>query len=362
MPEAPQPVSGYRQTRRASNASRTQKRAERKHRAATAAVRGWRGFKNALLVIVQGLALIGMTVIVLLLIANGVNTFARWNARRLAQNASSHAGKAQRARENVLVIGVEGDTVVGYLAMRIDTKGEQIFGIAIPDGAFMDIPGRGFDRAGEAYTAGADIALATVSNYFTVPFNSYVVVPSGVYGSAVRAQSVSGIVAAVTDSNLSAAELEALGREIGGVEQKNVALVPMPVKPIKLGEQTYYEPQRAEIADLLKQWWGVDASQGERTTRVIVYNGAGVPGVAGKAAQELIRAGFRVVDTKNADRFAYKTTEIVVKRGDVAQGEAVKKALGVGNVKVDLTNADVTDVVVIIGKDYRATEARKETP
>jgi hypothetical protein len=133
----------------------------------------------------------------------------------------------------------------------------------------------------------------------------------------------------------------------------------MPVKPIKLGDQTYFEPQRAEIADLLSLWWGIDASQGEQVTRVIVYNGAGVPGIAGQAAQQLIRSGLRVIDTKNADNFAYTTTRIVVKRGDASRGEEVRRSLGVGEVVVETTTADVTDVVVIIGKDYRPPAARK---
>jgi len=88
-------------------------------------------------------------------------------------------------------------------------------------------------------------------------------------------------------------------------------------------------------------------------TRVIIYNGAGKPGIAGDAAQELIRAGFRVVDTKNADRFNYKTTIAVVQRGPVEKGEQVVETLRTGVVKQKRTDEDVSDIVVIIGKDYK---------
>jgi len=237
--------------------------------------------------------------------------------------------------------------------MRVDSKGKQVYGIAIPDGAFIDVPGQGFERVGEAYEAGADVALSAVSNYLTVPFTTYVVVPKATYSAALQNMSVTGIVPAATKSNLNAAGLKELGAALSRVGRENVALVPMPVKPIKLGDQTYYEPQRKEIADLLRQWWGVDASKEVSAVRVIVYNGVGKPGAAGEAAQQLIRAGFRVVDTKNADNFGYDKTKVIVRRGNVAQGESVKQALGVGEVVSEPSTADVTDVIVIVGKDFQ---------
>lgn len=353
LPEAPTTPRGYRQTRRGSSALKSSRRAQKKHEIATSVARTGRSVRNALLVVVQGLALIGAVVLVLLLIANGVNTFTRWNTKRLAEKAASPEERDRRTKENVLFVGVDGDKAVGYLALRVDRETGQVFGIAMPDGAFVDIPGRGFERIGEAWEGGPDTALATVSNFFTVPFESYVSVPAQAYRDALTAQSVASLPDAATGSSLGTDGLAALKKDLSRIPQDNVAIVPMPVKPIKLGDQTYFEPQRAEIADLLKTWWGVDPEAGEEITRVIVYNGAGVPGIAGEAAQVLIRAGFRVIDTKNADNFGYRTTEIVVRRGDSVRGDGVRKALGVGSVVVETSTADVTDVIVIIGKDYK---------
>jgi hypothetical protein len=130
-------------------------------------------------------------------------------------------------------------------------------------------------------------------------------------------------------------------------------LVPLPVKPIDLGGQTFFEPQRDKIADLLLQWWDVRLGAEDTAVRVIIYNGAGTPGIAGVAAQQLIAAGMRVVDTKNADRFDYETTLVVVQDGNMAQGEQVKSALGLGEVVDKPSDQDVADVIVIIGKDYK---------
>jgi len=352
-PSAPESPQGYRQTRRGSKAAKSAKRAERHHKVFSALDRTGRGFRNVLYVVAYALGAVGLALLVLLLVATAVNTVVRWDARRDAQRATAAAQRDLHAREDVLIIATEEGRATGFLAMRVDSKGGQVFGIAIPDGAFIDVPGQGFERIGEAFKAGPDVALSAVSNYLTVPFRNYLIVPKTAYTDALRQMSVRGLVPAVQESNMSAAELEQLRAALARIDQKNVALVPMPVKPIKLGEETYFEPQRKEIADLLKSWWGVDASRELSAVRVIVYNGVGRPGAAGEAAQVLIRNGFKVVDTKNADRFDYKQTKIVVRKGDIAQGESIKQALGAGEVSLDPSSADVTDVIVIIGSDYR---------
>lgn len=292
--------------------------------------------------------------IVLLLIANAVNYVARWNAQRLADKASSPSGVAERAKENVLVIGADAQgKATGFLAMRVDRKGGQVFGVAIPDGAFIEVPGQGFERIGASYKVGPEVSMAAVANYLGVPLRNWMVVPAAAYKQALTEQSVAALPGSASESNLSVEERTELSAILADIDQENVALVPLPVKPIKLGDQTYFEPQRQEIADLLESWWGVKPGEAEKVTRVIVYNGAGSPGIAGQAAQQLIRAGYRVVDTKNADSFNYKETVVVVKRGTRDLGRKVADELGVGAVSVEPTDADVTDIIVIIGKDYK---------
>lgn len=351
-PPPPEKPRGYRATRRGSKALKQAKKAERQHVVATSVQKAGRGAKNVLLVTIQTFAALGFTVLVLLLLATLINMGVRWNAQRLSEKAGSVAEQERRARENFLVIGVEGDKAVGFLAMRIDREGKQVFGIAIPDGAFIDVPGQGFARIGEAYQAGPEAIASAVSNYLTVPFRSYIIVPANVYRDAMSRQVVQGVPESSQGTNLAEEDIGALAAELKEIPVKNVSLIPLPVKPIKLGDQTYFEPQRDQVADLLKTWWGVDPADGERVVRVVVYNGAGKPGIAGEAAQQLIRAGLRVVDTQNADSFDYATTKIVVRRGNAQVGENVRKVLGVGEVTVDESNQDVTDVIVIVGGDY----------
>ncbi len=60
-----------------------------------------------------------------------------------------------------------------------------------------------------------------------------------------------------------------------------------------------------------------------------------------------------MVDTKNADKFGYEQTLIVVQKGPVAAGEKAAKVLGVGKVVNKPTDQSVTDMVIIVGKDYK---------
>jgi hypothetical protein len=86
--------------------------------------------------------------------------------------------------------------------------------------------------------------------------------------------------------------------------------------------------------------------------RVIVYNGVGTPGVAGAAARQLIRAGFRVVDSKNADNFEYKTTRILLYHGTQADADRVRDTLDAGEIAVESEAQNVADIIVVIGADF----------
>lgn len=225
----------------------------------------------------------------------------------------------------------------------------------------MEVPGQGFEQVGDSLAAGADVSLAAISNYLSVPFERYVVVDDAVYQNVVTNHSLRDVMASADPGNLGEDEQAEIAAFIDQVPGDRTAVVSLPVTPIDLGGETFYEPQKEEIADLLLQWWGVKVGADDSATRVIIYNGVGTPGIAGIAAQELITQGMHVVETRNADRFDYAKTLVVVQNGDVEQGELVRKALGVGDVVDQPSTQDVADVIVIIGADYTPPE-QESTP
>lgn len=303
---------------------------------------------------ITGLALgsVAAIVLVLAVLVVGINAGARWLAKREAQQAATPEARAEKARENLLIIGAS-DQSAEFLAVRLDETDGQILGIAIPSGAFMEVPGQGFERVGDSFAAGPGVSMAAVSNYLTVPFEHYIVVDVAVYQDALTNQSLRDIMGNVRETDLADDDRERIAEFINEVPGERTALVPLPVKPIDLGGQTFFEPQRDKIADLLLQWWDVKLGAEDTAVRVIIYNGSGTPGIAGVAAQQLIAAGMRVVDTKNADRFDYDSTLVVVQDGNTQQGDAVKAALGVGEVVDKPSDQNVADVIVIIGRDYK---------
>jgi hypothetical protein len=294
-------------------------------------------------------AIIAVLLVALYALVLGVNALARWNAVRLANAATAAAPTAN----NLLVIGVKDGVATGFTALKAERSDNRVLGIAIPEGAFVEVPGQGFERIGASYTSGPGVSLDTVSNYLGVSFVRYAVVDGDTYQALLAGQDVAGLLAKATATNLTSKERASLSSYFATVKKTDVWIAPLPVKPVAVGDQQYFEPERAQVADLLFKWWGVTVSAQKSTPRVIVYNGVGTPGLAGLAAQQLIRSGFSVVNSGNAQNFAYKTTQILLYHGTQADAEAVRNSLGVGQIVVQSAPQDLTDMIVIIGSDYR---------
>ncbi len=284
-------------------------------------------------------------------VAVGVNAAVRWNERRIAAGESARV-RALNAKENLLVIGVTSGRAVGFLALKAERSGKRVLGIAIPDGAYVEVPGQGFERIGTSFEAGPEVSKDAVSNYLGVPFERYVEVSGDVYQTLMKTQAVGKLLDKVVKSDLKPAETSELRGFLATVKTKDVWLVPLPVRQVAVGDQRFFEPQREQVADLLLSWWGVKADNAKQASRVIVFNGAGSPGIAGKAAQQLIRQGFRVVDSKNADNFDYKRTQILLYHGSKADAARIHDVLGVGDIREVDAPQGITDIIVVIGHDY----------
>jgi predicted HD superfamily hydrolase involved in NAD metabolism len=310
------------------------------HRFADAVGRGLRtALSVALIVVVLMGSLWGLAV--------GINVFARWNARRVAAAGT----RAAQTSQNLLVIGVRDGAAIGFAALKVERDTKRVLGIAIPEGAFVEVPGQGFERIGVSYNDGPAVSASAVSNYFGIQFERYVVVDGDTYQALLQDQDISSITGKIALTNLTSAERASLSGFLKATSAKDVWIVPLPVKAMTAGTERYFEPQRAEVADLLLQWWGVRADQQKTRPRVIVYNGVGTPGLASEAAQQLIRAGFQVVDSGNADHFGYTATAILVYHAPT-EAPAVRAALGVGAIRMQSAPQEIADMIVILGTDY----------
>ena len=87
---------------------------------------------------------------------------------------------------------------------------------------------------------------------------------------------------------------------------------------------------------------------------VEVLNASGKPGNARVGTRVLRRAGIDVVYFGNAPATLgiSDSTRIIVRRGSKDLGEAVRRALGVGRVEVQLDSTRLLDASVLLGADF----------
>ena len=87
---------------------------------------------------------------------------------------------------------------------------------------------------------------------------------------------------------------------------------------------------------------------------VLIQNGSGQAGIAGKASDYLKNLGYNVVSTSNADNYNYTNVFIQVKAGKSDYLSLLKKDLGfnytIGTNSADLSDSSSEDALVIIGQ------------
>jgi hypothetical protein len=89
---------------------------------------------------------------------------------------------------------------------------------------------------------------------------------------------------------------------------------------------------------------------------LVVWNGSGRDGLAGRAAGWLRGQGFDVFETGNADRSDYKETLVVQRSGRTEAGKKVaarvQERLGVGFLITQRADVPEADVLLILGEDF----------
>jgi hypothetical protein len=91
---------------------------------------------------------------------------------------------------------------------------------------------------------------------------------------------------------------------------------------------------------------------GERP-RVEVLNGNGLPQTTRLVAETLVKRGFRVIRTDNADSFDYRDSRVIAQgRGNRLPGAEIVGLLGVGQLELEVrAPSGVVDVSIIVGED-----------
>jgi hypothetical protein len=133
----------------------------------------------------------------------------------------------------------------------------------------------------------------------------------------------------------------------------------LPVETIAglAGEDELFRVVEDDVDELVARVFPDDAAGDDERVRVRILNGAGAPGVAQDVQPLLIEAGGEMTLSGNADRFDYATTQVVYyDDADRDAAEAIREAIGVGEVVKSVDPLDVVDVTVVVGTDFLATQ------
>lgn len=143
---------------------------------------------------------------------------------------------------------------------------------------------------------------------------------------------------------------------VGAGADPDTAITGLSVRRIGVagpGSPELYELPAGAVADFLtEQVPFLALREGERP-RVEILNGNGDIGTTQPVAALLVRSGFRVVRTDNADRSDYQQSQVVAQGGEHQQDALdIRALLDTGEVLVDQRQpSTVVDVTIIVGRD-----------
>lgn len=226
--------------------------------------------------------------------------------------------------------------------------------ISIPSNMLVDIPGYGFEKIGQAFSAGGmPKMLSTIRNFLGVKIDYWIKLDYKDFKRLANQNNFTKMISTTDETNLSLNQRLQLAEEIGEVNLTDIEIFALPVKLITLNEITYADPDKEEISQLIAKIFNIKNKKREQITRVVVLNGSGVPGVAGQVAERLIQNGYKVIESKNADNFTYDVTQIINFGADSQTANKIRILVGTGIVIKRTPVQELADIAIIVGKDYQ---------
>jgi hypothetical protein len=265
--------------------------------------------------------------------------------------------KTMITQRSFVILGVsEADgeeNLTGAVEIVFDPAQNSVGGLYLDPATFVLIPGRGLQSISGGYKEGAKKLSQGIEDLVGVEAEGYLVVSDADFTTLKETKDLSPIFGEYNDGSVPRSESKKLAAQMKIMPKDRFHLYDLPVRELPLGESVYYEPVQDELGRLVKAIWGHGPKQNEDEVRVIILNGCGAPGIGQQAADKLIKDGYKIVDVKNADNFDYSTTRIIVYNPRAKKaGSRMADSLGVGKVAEDSMVQDVTDVVIILGKDF----------
>lgn len=162
------------------------------------------------------------------------------------------------------------------------------------------------------------------------------------------------------DTNLSVEEIAALagfGAQVGR-DRTQMLMLPGEFGDVdQYGGVSYWLPYKRRIAQVMAEHFDFGEVDDERRrsafrSRIIIQDSTGDPEAVQRLIEQLQTAGFRRVYRPREWSEPLTSSRIVAQNGDAIAAEAVRAAMGVGEVRVDSTGHLESDITIQLGQDW----------
>jgi anionic cell wall polymer biosynthesis LytR-Cps2A-Psr (LCP) family protein len=178
------------------------------------------------------------------------------------------------------------------------------------------------------------------------------------------------------DTDLSLEEELKIFSTFSEIESSKNNVYPLDVSSTELAEEEIvYLPDVSELAEIFEMEESVSEEvtvTAEETVNLTIFNGEGTPGLAKQVADllgdQLFESGknkYNVLEVANepTEKFNYAVTEIIIYTDQsyvVEAADDLKNILGVGNVTTKENESIESDIIIILGADYKSGVAGSE--
>lgn len=280
----------------------------------------------------------------------------RMPAGSISQNKSASETETKEVSNSCLIVGATGvpgrEEAAGVFLLVLNESNDELNAVAIPPDVFINIPGYGYDKLAVALRIGGmKGTVSAVKNFLSAPIDHYVKIRNQDFEELAASEGFSEMIARAQETDLASKGRIDLAYKLSKVDSSRIEVVDLPAKKLEMGADTYYQVQEAQTRFLVQRIYNQKANKSGPATRVLVLNGCGQPGVTGPIQEKLIDSGYKVEESKNADRFSYDVTQIITYMDSTEQAIKIKRVLGCGTIIQKKAPQELIDIIIVVGKD-----------
>jgi len=178
-----------------------------------------------------------------------------------------------------------------------------------------------------------------------------------------RSKEIFGNIEGIIRKNANLIDTDASNKELAGMwqaysllEGSDLLQGTLPVKEFSFEKTVVHRVDNDKLEKFTRKYVKPPANKDfSQRFRLEVLNGCGVPGIGESVASAIDMNSFEVVSSTNANSFDYAETVIIIYSEDrdiISAAEKLQNELEVGRIESHPQTHDISDITVIVGKDY----------